>query len=203
MNLLDLSAIAVPAGFQAGGLPFGITLAAPAFWDETLCALADPIQRRLVQRLGAIAAMLPPEAASAGRGHAQGGVVRLAVCGAHMSGLPLNQQLTERGARLVRRSRTAARYRLFALEAFQPPRPGLVRSDEAGQAIEVEVWAVPTEALGSFIDGIPAPLGIGTVELEDGELVRGFLCEAYAVAGAKEISRLGSWRSYVTAKKSP
>jgi allophanate hydrolase len=78
-----------------------------------------------------------------------------------------------------------------------------VRSGEAGHPIEVEVWAVPTEAVGSFVDGIPAPLGIGTVELEDGDLVRGFLCEAYAVAGAKEISRLGGWRSYVTAKKNP
>jgi len=202
MNLLDLSAIAVPAGFQADGLPFGITLAAPAFGDEALCALGDVIHRRLVQRLGATGANLPPESA-ARQTSARSGVVRLAVCGAHMSGLPLNHQLTERGARLVRKCRTAPRYRLFALEAFKPPRPGLVRSSEAGHAIEVEVWAVPTEGVGSFVDGIPGPLGIGTVELEDGELVRGFLCEAYAVSGAEDISRLGSWRSYMTGKKSP
>src|SRR5262245_40401771 len=201
MNLLDLSAIAVPAGFQPDGLPFGITLAAPAFADEALCALGDAIHRRLVQRLGATAANLPPE--SARRIGARSGVVRLAVCGAHMSGLPLNHQLTERGARLARQCRTAPHYRLFALEAFKPPRPGLVRSSEAGHAIEVEVWAVPTEAVGSFVDGIPGPLGIGTIELEDGELVRGFLCEDYAVAGAEDISRLGSWRSYVTGHKTP
>ena len=198
MNLLDLSAIAVPAGFQADGLPFGITLAAPAFGDEALCALGGAIHRRLVDRLGATAASFPPESAATRGDRARPGVVRLAVCGAHMSGLPLNHQLTERGARFARRCRTAPRYRLFALEAFAPPRPGLVRSGEAGQAIEVEVWAVPTAAVGSFVDGIPAPLGIGTVELEDGELVRGFLCEAYAVAGAEDVSRLGSWRSYVT-----
>jgi allophanate hydrolase len=202
MNLLDLSAIAVPAGFQADGLPFGITFAAPAFCDEALCVLGDAIHRRLVQRLGATDASFPPEPAARGD-RARPEVVRLAVCGAHMSGLPLNHQLIERGARLARRCRTAPRYRLFALEAFTPPRPGLVRSGEAGQAIEVEVWSVPTETVGSFVDGIPAPLGIGTVELEDGELVRGFLCETYAVAGAEDISRLGSWRSYVTAKKGP
>jgi allophanate hydrolase len=127
--------------------------------------------------------------------------MHLAVCGAHMSGLALNHQLTERGGRLVRRCRTAARYRLFALNAFSPPRPGLLRSDAAGHAIDVEVWALPTETVGSFVDGIPPPLGIGTVELEDGSAVRGFLCEAHAVAGAEDISALGSWRIYVDSKK--
>ena len=118
------------------------------------------------------------------------------MCGAHMSGLPLNHQLTERGARLVRTCRTAPRYRLYALAGFTPPRPGMVRADSGGHAIEVEVWAVPTDAVGSFVDGIPPPLGIGTVELEDGEQVRGFVCEGYAVAGAKDISALGSWRRF-------
>jgi allophanate hydrolase len=115
-----------------------------------------------------------------------------------MSGLPLNPQLTERGGVLEKRSRTAPCYRLYALEGFDPPRPGMVRSEDgqAGASIEVEVWRVPTEAFGSFVDGIPGPLGIGTVELEDGEALRGFLCESYALAGAEDITRLGSWRNY-------
>jgi allophanate hydrolase len=201
MNLLDLAAIAVPAGFQADGLPFGITLAAPAFTDQALCALGAAVHSRFGQRLGATRAALPATPPPAARERLTLPVVRLAVCGAHMSGLPLNHQLTERGGRLVRRCRTAARYRLFALNAFAPPRPGLLRADAGGQAIDVEVWALPTETVGSFVDGIPPPLGIGTVELEDGSEVRGFLCEAHAAAGGEDISALGSWRSYVAQKK--
>jgi allophanate hydrolase len=202
MNLLDLAAIAVPAGFQADGLPFGITLAAPAFSDRALCALGGAVHRQLAQQLGATRATHPSAPPAAAPDPLRLPVVRLAVCGAHMSGLPLNPQLTERGARLVRRCRTAPRYRLFALDAFAPPRPGLLRAESGGHAIEVEVWALPTETVGSFVDGIPSPLGIGTVELEDGEQVRGFLCEAHAVAGAEDISGLGSWRAYVNRKKS-
>jgi allophanate hydrolase len=193
MNLLDLAAIAVPAGFQANGLPFGVTLAAPAFTDEGLCRLGGALQRELVRTMGATKAPLP---AAAKRAPSVPGIVRLAVCGAHMAGLPLNHQLTERGARLVRTCRTAPRYRLYALAGFTPARPGMVRADADGQPIEVEVWAVPAETMGSFVDGIPPPLGIGTVELEDGEQVRGFVCEGYAVAGARDISALGSWRKF-------
>jgi allophanate hydrolase len=193
MNLLDLAAIAVPAGFQANGLPFGVTLAAPAFTDEGLCRLGGALQRELMQTMGATKAPVP---AAAKRAPSVPGIVRLAVCGAHMAGLPLNHQLTERGARLVRTCRTAPRYRLYALAGFTPARPGMVRADADGQPIEVEVWAVPAETVGSFVDGIPPPLGIGTVELEDGEQVRGFVCEGYAVAGARDISALGSWRKF-------
>ena len=191
MNLLDLAAIAVPAGFQANGLPFGITLAAPAFADEGLCRLGGVVHRALVGTMGATKMPLPAPAAAAA---VASGLVRIAVCGAHMSGLPLNHQLTDRGARLVRTCRTAPHYRLYALAGFTPARPGMVRSEGNGAAIEVEVWAVPAAAVGSFVDGIPPPLGIGTVELEDGEQVRGFVCEGYAVAGARDVSALGSWR---------
>jgi allophanate hydrolase len=194
MNLLDLAAIAVPAGFQANGLPFGVTLAARAFTDEGLCRLGGAVQRRLVQRMGATKTPLP---AAHEAGASLPGLVRLAVCGAHMSGLPLNHQLTERDGRLVRACRTAPRYRLYALAGFTPPRPGMVRFDTDGHAIEVEVWALPAETVGSFVDGIPPPLAIGTVELEDGELLRGFVCESYATAGAQDISALGSWRRFV------
>lgn len=123
-------------------------------------------------------------------------MVRVAVCGAHLSGLPLNHQLTERGGRLVRACRTAPRYRMFALTDVAPIRPGLLRA-APGRAIAVEVWEMPVERFGSFVDGIPGPLGIGTVELEDGERIRGFLCEPYAIEGAEDISDLGNWRRYL------
>ena len=193
MNLLDLAAIAVPAGFQRNGLPFGVTLVAPAFNDEVLCSLGDIAHRAAVKTMGATGLPLPtqnPEEVP------NGNLVHVAVCGAHMSGLPLNHQLTERGARLVSKSRTAASYRLFALTDFKPPRPGLVR-DDGGAAIEIEVWEVPVSAFGGFVDGIPAPLGIGTLTLENGRQVKGFLCEAHATKGAREITSLGSWRQFI------
>jgi len=199
MNLLDLSAIAVPAGFQRDGLPFGVTLIAPAFADEALCALGALAQRSAVNTMGATGLALPKAEAGDPSGTPTGQArqtVALAVCGAHMSGLPLNHQLTERGARLARRCRTAPHYRLYALTAFTPARPGMLRA-ETGAAIEVEVWDVPAAALGGFIDAIPEPLGIGTVTLEDGQQVKGFLCEARATQGARDITDLGSWRQFV------
>ena len=113
-----------------------------------------------------------------------------------MSGLPLNHQLLERGARLARKCRTAPNYRLFALTEFAPPRPGMVRAD-SGAPIEVEVWEVPASAFGGFVDIIPAPLGIGTVTLEDGQQVKGFLCETHATRAARDITSLGSWRRFI------
>ena len=193
VNLMDLSAIAVPAGFTSAGLPWGVTLLGPAFSDRALCALGDQLHRALVDTMGATRLALPQGSTPATR--AQGGV-QLAVCGAHLSGLPLNHQLTERGARLVRACRTAPHYRLYALSGFTPPRPGMLREDK-GTAIEVEVWELSAEGFGSFVDGIPAPLGIGTVELEDGKQVKGFLCEPYATRGAQDVSHLGGWRAYL------
>jgi allophanate hydrolase len=195
VNLLDLAGLAVPAGFRPDGLPFGVTLLAPAFSDNALAALGDRLQRAQGLPLGATGLALP-HAKEAPPTTARPAMVQLAVCGAHMSGLPLNRELTERGARLVRRARTAPRYRFYALEAFSPPRPGMLRG-EPGAAIEVEVWELPATAFGGFVDGIPAPLGIGTVELEDGAQLRGFVCEHYATQGAREITQLGSWRSYL------
>jgi allophanate hydrolase len=167
-------------------------LLAPAFCDRALCALGDELQRALVSTMGATKLPLP---AAAPRATSQPGV-QLAVCGAHLSGLPLNYQLTERGARLVRACRTAPNYKLYALAGFTPPRPGMLR-ESGGRRIEVEVWELSTEAFGSFVDGIPAPLGIGTVELEDGAQVKGFLCEPYATRGAQDVSHLGGWRAYL------
>jgi allophanate hydrolase len=197
MNLLDLAAIAVPAGFQKDGHPFGVTLAAPAWSDEALCSLGDALHRAQGVPLGALAHPLPPRRYNAIRTpRTVQRPVRVAVCGAHMSGLPLNHQLTERGGRLVRQCRTARLYRFYALPGGPPARPGLLRG-EPGHAIEVEVWELPAEAFGAFVDGIPPPLGIGTVELEDGEQVKGFLCEAHAVARARDITELGSWRRFL------
>ena len=199
VNLLDLSALALPAGFRRDGLPFGITLLAPAFHDHALCILGERVQRAGALPLGATGWELPGEASTpriAAVPVKAVTTVRVAVCGAHMSGLPLNRQLTERGGRLVRTTRTAPCYRLFAFETFAPPRPGMLRAD-GGAAIELEVWEMPAHAFGGLVDGIPGPLGIGTVELEDGDSVRGFLCENYATQGAREITTLGGWRAYL------
>ncbi len=189
----------MPAAFNnLGGLPFGITLFAKAFTDAGLCRLGGEAQPALVAKMGATGIDLPARDSSDDGPQSKPlpVMVRVAVCGAHMSGLPLNHQLTGRGGVLERRSKTAPRYRLFALNGFRPPRPGMLRA-ESGAAIEVEVWQVSTENFGSFVDAIPGPLGIGTIELEDGETLRGFLCESYAVEGAEEITQLGSWRTYV------
>jgi allophanate hydrolase len=197
LNLLDLCAIAVPAGFQRNGLPFGITLVAPPFRDSALCVLGDIAQRAAVTTMGATRhALLAPRRIGPIAPDDAVRPIRIAVCGAHMAGLPLNHQLTDRGARLARVCRPAPHYRLYALTVFAPPRPGMVRSDR-GAAIAVEVWELPAERFGSFVDGIPAPLGIGTVTLEDGREVRGFLCESYAVEGARDITALGGWRAFV------
>ena len=196
VNLLDMSGLAVPAGFRANGLPFGVTLLARSFQDHALAVLGERLQRSCGLPLGATGHPLPA-AAQRETQAARASTVRLVVCGAHMSGLPLNRELTDRGARLLRSCRTAPRYQFFALEAFSPPRPGMLRGD-TGAAIEVEVWELPASEVGGFVAGIPPPLGIGTVDLEDGEQVHGFLCEHYATIGAREITALGSWRKYVS-----
>ena len=118
-----------------------------------------------------------------------------------MSGLPLNPQLTSRHAFLLQATRTAAAYRFYALPGGPPKRPGLIRVNESGAAIDVEVWAVPETAFGSFVAGIPSPLGIGKVELTDGSWCSGFVCESWGVKGADEITRFGGWRQYLAASR--
>ena len=196
MNLLDLSATAVPAGMLDSGLPFGITLFAPAFRDAGLLALAERFQAWEGATLGATGS---PLAAAAGRVESvQDDTILVAVCGAHMTGLPLNHQLTERGGWLVQATRSAPVYRLYALSAaWPPPRPGMVRVAEGGAAIEVEVWAVPAARFGDFVAQIPAPLGFGRLELADGSRVEGFICEPYAVEDAEDITAYGGWRAYL------
>jgi allophanate hydrolase len=201
VNLLDLAAVAIPAGFNAAGLPFGITMIAPAWSDWLLLALAARFQRAQPARQGALRCALPQEPDFGWQTAAER--IAVAVCGAHLTGLPLNNQLRERGALLLERTQTAARYRLYALPGGPPYRPGLVRvaPGAAGAAVEVEVWSLPCAAFGGFVALIPAPLGIGKLELADGREVCGFVCEAYAVArGAEDISHLGGWRAYLASR---
>jgi len=188
VNLLDLAAVAVPAGFRRNGLPFGVCLIGPAFSDEALLALADRFHR---------AQAAPPEPPVDLPG-CRPGCVNLAVVGAHLTGQPLNHQLTDRGAHLVRACRTAPHYRLYKLDGAMPPKPGLLRDENFhGSGIEVEVWAMPEDQWGGFVAGIPAPLGIGTVALEDGGAVQCFIAEPYALRHATEITQHGGWRNYL------
>ncbi len=193
MNLLDYAAVALPVGFLSNGLPSGVTLFGRAFTDQYLLSVADAYQRISgVTLVGehAMAAPAPSTVAKRDR-------TALLVCGAHLSGLPLNWQLTERGATLMRATHTAPHYALYALAGGPPARPGLRRVTEAGQAIAVEIWEIPTQHLGTFLAEIPAPLGLGRVELDDGEWVSGFICEDYAFASATPITATNSWRDYV------
>jgi allophanate hydrolase len=203
VNLLDLAALAVPAGFRPDGLPFGVTLVGPWGSDGVLASLGERLHRATSERLGATSNPLPPPPtiptlASSRTSPPPASWPRLAVVGAHLSGEPLNHQLTDGNGVLVRACKTAEAYKLFALPNTTPAKPGMVRvaPGEGGAAIEVEVWALPPADFGSFVARVPAPLVIGSVELEDGTRVSGFLCEPYALAGAKEISSFGGWRAY-------
>ncbi len=197
VNLLDLAALTVPAGFRPDGLPFGVTLIGPAFSDHALAALGARLHAAGCATAGACRAPVPA-AAEAFPAGTDAPTVQVAVVGAHLSGMPLNGQLTSRGARLVRAARTAPRYRLYALTDQLPPKPGLVHvgRDSHGASVEVEVWEMPVAGFGALVAGIPAPLGIGTLTLDDGETVKGFLCEPYATAGREDITAMGGWRKF-------
>lgn len=196
MNLLDYAAVAVPAGFGDNGLPHGVTLFGPAFADAALADYGDRLQRALGLPLGATGHALPDATLLADTPPVEP-TMRLVVCGAHLSGLPLNHQLTERGGRLIKATHSAPVYRLYALPGGPPKRPGMIRVAEGGGAITVEVWELPMKHVGSFLAGIPAPLGLGRVELADGSWETGFICEGFAAGGADNITALGSWRAYL------
>jgi len=201
VNLLDLAALAVPAGLRKDGLPSGVTLITPAFSEPLLCEFGDRLHRLSNVKLGATPFPIPSQAA-AFRDLCGDANVRIAVVGAHLSGMPLNHQLVTRGARLVGPARTLPRYRLYLLPGTHPPKPGLVASpDGAGHAIEVEIWNMPADGYGSFVAEIPAPLGIGTIELEDGHAVQGFVCTQNIAPNARDISTFGGWRNFMASQR--
>jgi allophanate hydrolase len=117
----------------------------------------------------------------------------VAVCGLHMRGYPLEKQMLASGAFFVTEAVTAAKYQLVKLTTV-PPKPGMIKQNTGGAAVHLEIWEMPLTAFGAFVTLIPAPLGIGKVELQDGMEVPGFICEGYAAEGAEDISALGSWR---------
>lgn len=196
VNLADCSALALPAGMRNDGLPFGITLIGGAWQDSTLAEFGRRWQAFAPWKAGATDRTLP---APVQTNTPMAGHIRLAVVGAHLSGMPLNTQLTERHARFVESTFSAGNYRLYALPNTTPPKPGLIRST-AGAAIAVELWDVPVELFGSFVALVPAPLGIGTLTLQDGREVKGFICEGAAVEGATDITHLGGWRAYIASR---
>lgn len=179
MNLLDLCGVAVPAGLTDTGLPFGATLMAPKGSDAALLSAA---------------ALLSGEDLL-GIAESDESELQIAVCGAHMTGMPLNSQLTERGAYFVEQTQTAPYYQLFALP--DGLRPGLARVTGDGKAIELEIWSLAKHQLGGFLGFVSAPLAIGSIELADGRWVQGFVGDASVAEGAKDISNFGGWRSYV------
>ena len=195
VNLLDLTAVAVPAGFRNDGLPFGITLIAPSGSDEALLQLADRTHQANERGYGVdlsvsdIARTMAIDIAP--------GFMAIAVCGAHMKDLPLNFQLVDRGGYFVKQTQSAPLYRFYALPGGPPARPGMIKVNEGGGSIDLEVWALPNEQVGSFLAGIPAPLGLGKVLLGDGTSVTGFICEASAIVGARDITDLGGWRAFL------
>ncbi len=197
VNLMDLCAIAVPCSPRNDGRPGSVTFVACAGQDASVAALANVLQRNAEVTLGSTGKPLSsPLPSSTGL---QNGEVAIAVVGSHMSGLPLNHELIAHGGRFLFESKTAANYRLYALSGGPPKRPGMVRV-KGGGAIALEVWALPIKGFGAFIDDIPQPLGIGTINLKDGSNVKGFLCEPADILEAVDITSYGGWRYYLEQK---
>ncbi|WP_042693810.1 allophanate hydrolase, partial [Azospirillum sp. B506] len=192
-NLLDLCGIAIPSGFQPDGRPAGLTLLAPAFREAAVAVVAGAVHRAAGVAMGATGLPLPPARPTSYGGE---GLISLLVVGAHLSGQPLNRQLTDVGGRLVGAAMTAPRYRLYALPG-EPARPGMLRVAESGVAIPGELWELTPSAFGHVVAELPQPLCIGTLELADGRMVSGFLCEAVDTLGAPDISGFGGWRAYL------
>lgn len=194
VNLLGLSAVAVPAGLTEHGLPFGVTFIAPGGCDEALLNLAAQWQIENNYFLGAYLGRLPESDYKIRERTSDS--IPIAVVGAHLEGMPLHHQLVERHCHLLKKTKTAKSYRLYALAGTIPPKPGLVRVDSDGSAIELEVYAMPTHEVGSFLSMIGTPLGLGNIELADGSWVKGFICEPYVMDSASDISLFGGWRRY-------
>ena len=195
-NLLGYAAIAIPAGFTPEGLPAGVTLVGPAFSDDGLAPFSAAMHAAASCGMGrdinADIPVLDPN-------YVPQGMLPIAVVGAHLSGMPLNHQLTREGGQMLRETKTQPTYRLYALPDTSPAKPGLVFDADGGGEIAVEIWTLPEAAFGRFVAHIPAPLGVGKLSLADGDEVTGFLCEAHALLNAEEITHLGGWRAYCQA----
>jgi allophanate hydrolase len=187
VNLLDMAAVAAPAGYRANGTGFGVSFIGPAWSEARLLALA-----------ARLASALPNERPSLDLGP-RPQTVRLAVVGAHLSGMPLNWQLGSRGAALIGACRTAPAYRLYAMAGSSPAKPALVHCGDGGAAIAVEIYELDIAAFGGFVAEVPPPLAIGTVHLETGESVKGFVAEPRAITGARDITEFGGWLAYTSA----
>lgn len=194
VNLLDMAAVAVPTAFTPAGLPFGITILGDTFSDRALLSIANRIQQTFPLTIGALDVKQPALSDTPVANPASTDIV---VCGAHLSNMPLNWQLTERGATLKAVTTTSDQYRLYRLPGDNPIRPALVCDQQNGHAIHVEVWSMPTRQLGSFVAAIPSPLGIGKVTLASGSTCSGFICEHGALTGAEEVTGFGGWPSYL------
>ncbi|MBE7635265.1 allophanate hydrolase [Sneathiella sp. P13V-1] len=197
VNLMDMCGIAVPVKTRSDGRPGSVTLLAPAGQDVVTASLASKLHQNSAPTLGATDWMLPEvsyEKPAAGPSE-----IVIAAVGAHMSGLPLNGELTKLGARFLYSSKTSPDYKLYKLAGGPPFRPGLIQ-EEGGASIELEIWALPKSNFGAFIDNIPSPLGIGTVTLANGEEVKGFICESKGKVGAEDITKFGGWRAFLNSQ---
>jgi allophanate hydrolase len=199
VNLLDLCGLAVPASFRPDGAPFGVTLLAPGGQDALVASIGRAFHADTGLPLGALGVAQPPLVPISSAPVQD--EIAVAVAGAHLSGMPLNGELIALGGRRLETARTAPDYRMFALAASQPAKPGLVRVPPGqGTAIEVEIWALSASGFGRFVAAVPPPLVIGTLRLSDGGSVKGFLVEAEATTGARDISSFGGWRAYLAAQ---
>ena len=196
VNLLGLCGLVVPLPARSDGRPGSATLLARSGRDGLLASLGRLVERQGDRTLGATGWVVPPLADILPA--AEPGEIEIVVCGAHMSGLPLNRELARLGGRFLREAKTAPIYRLYSLAGGPPRRPGMLRaSDGTGAAIQVEVWGLPRPALGDFLAGVPSPLSIGTVTLADGTSPKGFLCEPAGTVGATDVTALGDWRRVI------
>lgn len=199
VNLLDLCALAVPSGFQSGGLPFGVTLIAPAFQDEYLSWLGTRYHQTYNQQLGATEWPIPNAKLSISEGDlADQEFIEVAVFGLHLSGQKLNYQLLELGGQLVRSGKTASCYQMFAIgDKPESQKPGVIKANEGGRAIQLEVWKIPLMYLGDLLKQIAPPLGLGSVELANGDVIKGFICEGgFVLDHTTDITSFGGWIAY-------
>jgi allophanate hydrolase len=197
VNLLDMCGITVPTDPRKDGRPGSVTLLGMSGDDNIVASTAILFEKNCNRFLGGTKFKLenPNDLQEYNSSY-----LDIAVCGAHMEGLSLNWQLKDLGAHFVQKSKTSSCYNLFALTNLNPIRPGLLRSSKQdGNAINLEIWKIPKKNFGEFIEYVQPPLGIGSIELEDGKWIKGFLCEKSGIVNAKNISEIGDWREYIKA----